>query len=141
MTPQQYRLSSSAEQETEVARRMLFEQGRESGLIYIHPGENSAVQIAADNLAQDIEKACGVRPEVTHEWRGNVIIAAGTLAHLPMPGDIRTDTLWDEYGELRWDGYLQQIHCNVLYLVGCDRRGAIYAIYDFLRAHGRTPLV
>lgn len=118
---------------------ILFERGRTPGRIYVHPAEDSAVQIAAANFARDMEKICGASPAVTHEWSDEVVVAAGTLALLPLPDDIRINDICDAQGHPRWEGYLQQISGGVLYLAGCDRRGAVYAMYDLCERMGVSP--
>lgn len=118
---------------------ILFEQHQPLGKIYVHSQEDSAVQIAANNLAADVEKLCGRKPDVTHEWTPDVVIAAGTVQHMTLPDAVNIAALRDEQGKLRWEAYLQQSVGGVLYLVGADRRGAVYALYDLCERWGVSP--
>lgn len=118
---------------------ILYERSRSAGRIYVHPAEDSAVQIAAANLARDMHRICSASPAITHEWTDDVVVAAGTVEHLPLPSDVRTDAIRDEQGQPRWEGYLQQISGGVLYLAGNDRRGAVYAMYDLCERMGVSP--
>lgn len=118
---------------------ILFERGKTPGMIYIHPQEDSAVQIAATNLAADVEKVCGVHPVVTHEWTEDVRIAVGTLGRIVLPSSIKVQAISDAQGSPRWEGYIQQMHNGLLYLVGNDRRGAVYAVYDLCERMGVSP--
>ncbi len=115
----------------------LFQRGQHPRSIYLHPAENSAVRIAAENLARDVEKVCGVRPVITHNVQDAVIIV-GTRAHLT-DAPIDWSPIVDGQGFPRWEGYLMQPAQQRLYLAGNDRRGAIYAVYDLCVRMGVSP--
>lgn len=116
---------------------ILFEQGKCPGSIYISADENSAVQLAVQNLARDVEKVCGVRPEVVHTVQDDTRIVVATLAHRPETVD--ASALVGDDGNPRWEAFLQQVQGNRLYLLGSDRRGAIYAVYDLCERMGVSP--
>lgn len=117
----------------------LFGENTASGSICICREENSAVMIAAANLAADVEKVCGVRPMIVHEMDETVKIVVGTFGISPLVNGLRRDELQDADGKPRWEGYLQQERDGRLYLAGCDRRGTIFAIYDFCERIGVSP--
>lgn len=116
---------------------ILFEQGACPGSIYIAAEENSAVQLAVQNLSRDVEKVCGVRPEIVHMLRDDTRIVVATLSHLPEGVDAAP--LLAEDGQPRWEALLQRVEGNRLYLLGSDRRGAIYAVYDLCEKMGVSP--
>lgn len=118
---------------------ILFHHTSEPGSIYVSANENSAVQIAVANLFADIEKVCGVRPRVVHERQADTRIVVSTLTHACVPSAVKTAALLDKAGQPRWEAFLQQMHEGCLYLLGNDRRGAIYAVYDFCERIGVSP--
>ncbi len=115
----------------------LFQRGQQPQGIYLHPAEDSAVRIAAENLVQDVEKVCGVRPAITHDVQEAVIVI-GTREHLA-DAPITWSPVTDEEGLPRWEGYVMQASGGHLYLAGNDRRGAIYAVYDLCARMGVSP--
>ncbi|MCM1056688.1 MAG: glycosyl hydrolase 115 family protein [Firmicutes bacterium] len=117
----------------------LFGKNGASGSICVCPEENSAVRIAAANLAADVEKVCGVRPAIVQEMDESVKIVVGTFGVSPLVKDLSREELQTEEGKMRWEGYLQQEREGRLYLAGCDRRGTVYAIYDFCERIGVSP--
>ncbi|MCM1193279.1 MAG: glycosyl hydrolase 115 family protein [Butyrivibrio sp.] len=117
----------------------LFGKNGASGSICVCPEENSGVRIAVSNLAADIEKVCGVRPAVVQEMDESVKIVVGTFGVSPLVKNLSREELQTEEGKLRWEGCLQQEQDGRLYLAGCDRRGTIYAIYDFCERMGVSP--
>lgn len=118
---------------------ILFEQGRQPAGLFISDNEDSAVRIAAENLASDIEKVCHVRPALTNVLTGNERIVIGTRGVSDAVDNLRWDAVTDETGQPRWEGYLQQARDGRLYLAGNDRRGTVYAIYTLSEAIGVSP--
>lgn len=117
---------------------ILFAKGQRPGTIYVNQAENSAVLLAVQQLANDMEKVCGVRPAVVHQLDEQVVVMVGTLSLLH-DAPICLDRLCDESGQPRWEAYLQQVKERRLWLVGSDRRGAVYAVYDFCEKIGVSP--
>ena len=54
-------------------------------------------------------------------------------------GRLDVSALYDEDGALRWEGFTIAVVDDVLHLVGTDRRGTVYAVYEFARAIGVSP--
>lgn len=117
----------------------LFDKDMAAGSICVCAGENTAVAIAVDNLAADIEKVCGFRPSIVHQMDESVRVVVGTLGVSPFTVGMPLERLKDQDGKLRWEGYLQKEQDGRLYLAGCDRRGTVYAIYDFCERIGVSP--
>ncbi|HJC22489.1 MAG TPA: glycosyl hydrolase 115 family protein [Candidatus Eisenbergiella merdavium] len=127
-------------------KRFLLKRG-EKVRLFCAEEENSAVRHAVGSLAGDMERACGC----VVEW-GNgqpssdetvvVAVTAGTPwfdRMIPEGTGIGLDRLKDDRGELRWEAYLQQVCEGTLFLIGADRRGTVYAVYDLCEQLGVSP--
>ena len=106
--------------------------------------EDPAVHRAVRDLACDLEKVCGARPDVTGTSAAAQIVV-GTIGTSPtidaaiQDGRLDIGALRDADGSLRWEGFMVALVGDALFLVGTDRRGTIYAIYDFTEAIGVSP--
>ncbi|ASA24062.1 glycosyl hydrolase 115 family protein [Paenibacillus donghaensis] len=112
--------------------------------IYVSETENSAVHLAAANLITDISRTCGGKAVLSNEIDECAIIIA-TLEHsASVPAVLQDkklslDQLKNEAGTLRWEAFLQEAVDDVFYIVGTDRRGTIFGIYDLCEAMGVSP--
>ncbi|MCK0473445.1 glycosyl hydrolase 115 family protein [Halalkalibacter sp. APA_J-10(15)] len=110
--------------------------------IYLAQNELPAVRIAAHNLTKDINQVCGGMAEVS-DREGKVAI--GTIANNKAmekrlkDKEIDTECLLDGEGNYRWEGYLIQEKDGILYIIGTDRRGTIFGIYEFSKMIGVSP--
>ncbi|CAM4506447.1 glycosyl hydrolase 115 family protein [Paenibacillus typhae] len=112
--------------------------------IYVSDQENSAVQIAAANLITDIKRVFGCKAVLSAEIHECAIIIAtlDKAGRLPAAGqnaELPLELLKDEAGAWRWEAFLQQAVDGVFYIVGTDRRGTIFGIYDLCEAIGVSP--
>lgn len=112
--------------------------------IYVSDQENSAVQIAAANLITDIGRVFGCQAVLSAEIHECAIIIAtldkdGQLPAVLQNKELSLDQLKDEAGVWRWEAFLQQAVDGVFYIVGTDRRGTIFGIYDLCEAIGVSP--
>ena len=97
--------------------------------IYVSPTEERGVMRAAQNLKTDIERVCGA--EVTFvDHQQDARIVAGIA-----------NTLKQHQKELKGktEQYILDARQNQLTIVGSDRRGAIYGIYELSRQIGVSP--
>jgi len=97
--------------------------------IYVSPQEQRGVMNAARNLKTDLERVCGA--EVTFvNSADEATIVAGTAA-----------TLKQYQKELkgRTEQYMLDARQDRLTIVGSDRRGAIFGIYELSRQIGVSP--
>ncbi len=112
--------------------------------------ESSAVQIAVSNLISDLEKVFDSFVSVKKLEDGAVCPTAEIVvfsldaeeriaAEIASQHRLSVDLLMDEGGKRRWEGYLQQVSGKTLYIVGTDRRGTIYGIYDLCERLGVSP--
>ncbi|HZH62541.1 MAG TPA: glycosyl hydrolase 115 family protein [Metabacillus sp.] len=110
--------------------------------ISLSQNELPAVRIAAHNLTKDIYQVCGGIAEVT-DGDGEIVI--GTIANnkaiekILEDKEINTECLREREGHYRWEGYLIQEKDGILYIIGTDRRGTIFGIYEFSKMIGVSP--
>ena len=137
----------------------LIKKGQQC-LIQTVDNESEAVKIAVSNLKKDLEKVLGadVQMEVLDasktsdalenvggtvrdcKLEKDVQIIVGTLGVAAMIEElIDVKKLQNEKGELRKEAYLVCVQDGKLVIVGTDRRGTIYGIYDFCEYMGVSP--
>lgn len=118
--------------------------------IFCSEAEDSAVRRAVFSLAGDVKKTCGSAAELFGEWRGEispdiptvVVATAGTPWYerqINEENQIELNRLKDEKGRFRWEGFLQQVSGGILFLIGADRRGTVFAVYDLCEMLGVSP--
>ncbi|HEX8138057.1 MAG TPA: glycosyl hydrolase 115 family protein [Pyrinomonadaceae bacterium] len=117
--------------------------------ILVAPADFKVVQIAAGNLAADVERVTGKRPALRREAQqlSAHVLVAGTLGQSPLiEGLIRDGKL--DVGSLRgqWESFLVTTVRNPLpgvevglVIAGSDRRGTAYGIYALSEAIGVSP--
>ncbi|GAA3921218.1 glycosyl hydrolase 115 family protein [Microbacterium invictum] len=112
--------------------------------IAISDHEDPAVHRAAMDLAKDIRTVSGAEPSLSDGSSAERIIV-GTIGTSPAvdaaisAGRLDVSALRDDDGELRWEAFLVSVVDDVLFLVGADRRGTVYAVYDFVEELGVSP--
>lgn len=126
-------------------------------VIRMDAGEAEAVKIAAANLVNDLERALGVTAEISLQdaflqdvgketekdgEENNKIpeILIGTWKQSGAPDQaFDVSGLYDGSGKQQKEAYLQRVISGRLAIVGSDRRGTVYGIYDFCEAIGVSP--
>lgn len=95
--------------------------------IVLPPDAPEVVRIAARDLAADIAKVSGVKPEVVANLGARSIAPHVELVLAPK--------------ELagRWEAFQISASSNVLTIAGADRRGLAYGIYELSRRIGVSP--
>lgn len=126
---------------------VLLEDGK-AVCIVLSEREQEAVRIAADHLAEDIRNVCGclvlrkgdreLLPKDVPIIRISTINQENVLCSA-VPEEPETALLYDEKGEKRWEAYLHQVIGNELYIVGSDRRGTVFGIYELSEQMGVSP--
>lgn len=135
--------------------------GRATPLL-IEPEADAAVLRAAGDVAADIERVSGVRPELRREMFGarsadrpssssaasdHRVIIAGVLGQSPMLDALVASGRLDATGLAgAWETFVIQVvdrpfpgADRALVIVGSDRRGAIYGLYELSAAIGVSP--
>ena len=128
---------------------VLLEAGQKIRIIYSEK-ENSAVKCAIQNLAEDIKKVCDCVVEPgnitgrTAQENGPEIIVA--TMDTPWFSEIMPEAVLpalekirDAQGVGRWEAYLHQISDNSFCIIGADRRGTVFGIYDLSEQIGVSP--
>jgi hypothetical protein len=112
--------------------------------IYVSEEENSSVHIAVGNLIKDINTVSGCKVQLSKEV-DKCSMVIGTLgaskgfAEIIHKRKLSIDKLKKDSGDYHWEGFLQEVVDNVLYIVGTDRRGTIFGIYDLCEEMGVSP--
>lgn len=110
--------------------------------------ESPTVQRAVHALADDLRTLVGAVPTAeagsrAHSRTDGIIV--GTIGvsvavdAAIAAGALDVASLRDEVGALRWEGFVIAVVDGVLFLAGTDRRGTVYAVYEFARAVGVSP--
>jgi len=116
--------------------------------VLVETNEDRAVRRAAGDLAADIEKVSGARPEIVSESAGNkLFVIAGTLGRSKILDALVAAKKLDATGVRgEWESYVLQVVKNplpgverALVIAGSDRRGTIYGIYELSELIGVSP--
>jgi hypothetical protein len=117
--------------------------------IHVAASEWPGVQRAARDLAADIERVTGVKPGVSTAApeRITTIILAGTLGRSPLIEDLVSRNKLDVAGvRNRWESFViatvESPFAGVdraLVIVGSDKRGTTYGIYEVSQQIGVSP--
>ncbi|RKN03837.1 glycosyl hydrolase 115 family protein [Streptomyces radicis] len=112
-----------------------------------HPG----VIRATGDLAADVERVTGVRPQVSQgDWsriRGDEIVVVGTIGSSPLIDRLIQEGKLDVEGIAgKWETTREQVVDNpvpgvrrALVIAGSDQRGTIYGVYETSRQMGVSP--
>ncbi|MBD7969462.1 glycosyl hydrolase 115 family protein [Paenibacillus gallinarum] len=116
----------------------------QSVMVYVSDTENGAVHLAVKNVTRDIDRACGCKAVITKEIeQGSIVI--GTLANNQslltylLEKGVSLDKMKQEDGSYHWEAFLQEVVDGVFYIIGTDRRGTVFGIYDLCEAIGVSP--
>ena len=115
---------------------MILFDARTPAALCADPNESGAVRLAIADLLRDIEKVSGIsghslRP-LTEIRENSVVI--GTLGNAALEETLQKNGVDAKEIAGRWENYLIQEKDGVLYLIGSDERGAMWAIYECSRS-------
>jgi len=119
----------------------IIEHGDSINIIYDFT-ESEAVSIAIKNLKTDLQRTVGVR---LYKGNGNLFgnatdIIVGTIGVSQIIGAFEVPAaMHDENGKLRKEAYTIMEFSDSLVIMGSDRRGTIYGIYEFCEMLGVSP--
>lgn len=106
--------------------------------IFVDAADQKGVGIAAGNLATDIHKVCGATATVGRDAGAEILV--GTLGHsAAIDKLVRSRKLDVKTLRGKREMYLVQLVDSQLVIVGSDRRGTIYGIYELSRQIGVSP--
>lgn len=122
---------------------------RQAARVYVDAMDYAGVQRAAGDLCADVERVSGVRPvlDVGGAPSGDAVIIAGTIGHselldqLVRAGKIdvaRLEGKWESFSISTVAAPLPGI-ARALVIVGSDKRGTIYGLYEISEQIGVSP--
>ncbi len=127
-------------------RFTLIEAGRPAVRIAVDSAENSAVRIAAANLAADFGRVCGTDASIVWPAEGSKIILAGTVdgptlrkltdKKRPELAELKGKT--EQYMIFNVDNPMPGV-AEALVVAGSDRRGVVYGLYELSEQLGVSP--
>jgi hypothetical protein len=106
--------------------------------------ESPAVRRAVRDLAADVSKVCAARMEIAGD-PAEARIVVGTVGVSPLVdeavarGEMDLSRLRTEDGAPHWEGFVLHEAGDRLWIVGADRRGTVFGIYDLCEAMGVSP--
>jgi len=124
-------------------------QGGKTAAIYVDPGDWPGVIRAVKDLQADVARVTGLKPAVRNDVGnpGNHVIIVGTLGRSRMIDDlVKAGKIGT--GEIagKWESFFLQVVpeplpgvAAALVIVGSDKRGTIYGIYDLSEQIGVSP--
>ena len=127
----------------------------DNGVLLVAGGVGCRVAVAADeppavaravhDLVGDLGKVCpGADVRLTDSATGARLVI-GTIGVSPLidalvaAGEVDVSGLYDEAGELVWEGFTVQEVGGRVVIAGTDRRGTVYGVYDLCEAMGVSP--
>ena len=114
--------------------------------IFVSSGENTAILRAANNLVEDFERVTGVKPAMSENGKAERAIIIGSLDSPLVKEMILNGKFSDEELKGCIEKYLIRTISNpvegvdeALVIVGSDRRGTVYGIYEISEQIGVSP--
>jgi hypothetical protein len=152
-------LSSECEKESDLPSSYVISQGGQKDFnlfvdgavatIVTEPGDFTVCHIAAELLCDDIERVCGTKPVQTQSTAGltgNAVFVA-TLGKSSLVDSLITQeklNVSDVTGQ--WETFMLQVVDQPvagidrgLFIVGSDRRGTAYGVFDLSEKMGVSP--
>jgi hypothetical protein len=120
---------------------------KEASPIYYDKNDFEGVEIAVKNLQNDIEAVTGKRPKVSTSEFSKTVVIIGTLGHskiideMVQKGRFDTKSLkgkWEKFERFVVKNPMKGVK-EALVIVGSDKRGTIYGIYDLSEKIGVSP--
>ena len=133
----------------ETAGSFALIQGTRPADILVDADADSAVRHAADSFAADLQRVSGQASRRVHAARAasSAVVVVGVLGHssiidaLARTGKIAASDIagqWEAYRQIVVDRPFPQVE-RALVIVGADRRGAMYGVYDLSEQIGVSP--
>lgn len=126
----------------------LVHQGNAAGIL-LDAGDHPGVLRAAGDLQTDIGRVTGIRPELLTEKRqhGNPVVIAGTLGQSTLVDElVKTGKIDTKDIAGKWESFLIATAVTpmpgvdrALVIVGSDKRGTIYGLYELSEQIGVSP--
>jgi len=126
---------------------ILFD-GQNAAPLFVETNDERAVIRAAGDLADDVQRVTGIKPDVVATATGQTnLVIIGTLGQSGTIDQLAADGKLDAVGVRgQWESYILQIVKHplpgvkaALVIAGSDRRGTIYGIYQVSELIGVSP--
>ena len=126
---------------TPTASSFTITQGNKSATILVADDEWPGVQRAAADLAADIQRVTSVKPQNKTTARPEAgAIIVGTIGHSKLIDNlVATGKIDVSQIKGKWEAFQIQTVDNNLVVVGSDKRGTIYGVYDISEQIGVSP--
>jgi hypothetical protein len=128
---------------------LVLMDAKTTATLYVDKQDYAGVIRAAKNLQTDIEKVTSKKPLVSHEINelNNQIVIIGTIGHNPLIDQLIANKKINISGiQDKWDAYQISVIQNptptikrALVIVGSNKRGTTYGIYDLTEQIGVSP--
>jgi hypothetical protein len=102
--------------------------------LVIDDDANSAVRIAAENLSADFAAVCGQRADIVSAADAPAIYIGTADSRIARQSGLDLSAL-----KGKRETYILEVSNNSIYLIGSDRRGAVYGIYELSEQIGVSP--
>ncbi|MCF0203113.1 MAG: glycosyl hydrolase 115 family protein [Bacteroidaceae bacterium] len=119
---------------------VLIEKGKPLDIV-IDKNDERGISIAANNLAEDFMRVCGTKAQVKHDLPDGRKIIAGTVGSQLMKQIAKKCKLNTKNLTGKTEKYLITFSDadNAMIIIGSDRRGVIYGIYEISEQIGVSP--
>lgn len=109
--------------------------------IVLSENDFKVVKIAAEALSKDIELITGKRPKVTNEVSGNSILIGTLGKNEAIEKLIRTNRINISQIRSKRESYLITTVSDKIVIIGSDRRGTAYGVFELSKMLGVSPWV
>ncbi|WP_277212580.1 glycosyl hydrolase 115 family protein [Isoptericola croceus] len=113
--------------------------------VAVDPGEATAVLRATDHLVTDLARVCAGADVLGTDDGAHATVVVGTLGTSQLVDDAVADgrldvtALLDDDGRPAWEAFFVRTVGDQLWIVGADRRGTVFGVYDLCERAGVSP--
>ncbi|WP_419810052.1 glycosyl hydrolase 115 family protein [Sphingomonas sp.] len=130
-----------------VAGALALIMPRRVATVVVDPADAPGVRRAAGDLVADLKAVGAGEARLADDARGGATVIAGTLGHGGVVDALVRAGKVDVHGLAgQWEGYVEQVVDHpvpgvdrALVIVGADRRGTIFGLYDISAKAGVSP--
>ena len=113
---------------------------KKTSKLVLDPSDFEGVNIAAKNFQKDIERVTGKLPEFISEVKGNGNVIIGTIGRNKMIDSlIQHQNIDVSKIQGKWEAYSIKKIGEDLLIIGSDKRGTIFGIYELSKQIGVSP--
>ena len=101
--------------------------------IWMDAAEKECVYWTAQDLLKDLLAVSGKEGRIVHPGEENFQVVLGTAANPILREKLKKEHVDASCLEGKWEHFLIETRSDVIYLIGSDERGAMWAAYEFSR--------